>query len=208
MSKMWTEFRGCDTGINHKTGAVTKLEPNQSICRNNLYTVTVTAYTGLDEEPFKSWGKMVELSIRNNDRSARHDWRDFQRIKDDILGPEWWGFESYPAESNLVDTANQFYMFCFEKALPPWGFKERLVMDDNTDFAGAVQRPLDNPPHDAVGHKWCDEGRMATVKTALAMLERGQVNPAKMLLRGVVADKRKADAESNPRRDADRIQKP
>src|SRR5277367_1896325 len=102
MSKMWTKFKGSDVGVDHQTGVPTKLERGASMWVNNLYTVTLTAYTGIDEPVFKEWGKMVELSIRRNDRGAAKDWRDFQRIKNELLGPEWGGFESYPAESNLV----------------------------------------------------------------------------------------------------------
>lgn len=56
----------------------------------------------------------VVLQICNHDQSAHHDWRDFQRIKSELLGPEWWGFEVYPAESELIDPSNAFYLWCAE----------------------------------------------------------------------------------------------
>ena len=49
------------------------------------------------------------------DQSAHHDWRDFQRIKNDIVGPEYEAVELYPAESRLLDPSNRFYLWCFPK---------------------------------------------------------------------------------------------
>lgn len=70
---------------------------------------------------------MIHLSIRNEDRSARHDWRDFQRIKNQLAGPEWEAVEIYPAESRLVDGANQYHLWCLPFSLGI-GFPRRLVM--------------------------------------------------------------------------------
>ena len=84
-------------------------------------------------------GYVMELSIRNNDRSARRDWRDFQRIKNELLGPEWEAAELYPAEERLVDSANQFYLFCVPPPYRfPFGFQERLVAEGGG--GGAIQR--------------------------------------------------------------------
>lgn len=60
-------------------------------------------------------GGAMHLSIRRNDRKAARDWRDFQRIKNDIAGDEREAFEIYPAESRLLDTANQYHLW----VLPP-----------------------------------------------------------------------------------------
>jgi len=73
---------------------------------NHKYTVQVTR---------REDGSVAELSIRRNDRKAAHDWRDFQRIKNEIAGDEIEAVELYPAMSRLMDTANQYYIFC----LPP-----------------------------------------------------------------------------------------
>ena len=88
---------------------------------------------------------MIHLSIRNADRSARHDWRDFQRIKNQLAGPEWEAVEIYPAESRLVDAANQYHLWCFQFTFGI-GFARRLVLRQaQGDIAfphakGAVQR--------------------------------------------------------------------
>lgn len=90
-------------------------------------------------------GLMVHLSIKRRDRGPIRDWRDMQAIKNALVGPECEGVELYPAESRLVDTANQYHIWAL--ATPgtrfPFGFSSRLVSgeDDIPDLPGAVQRP-------------------------------------------------------------------
>lgn len=68
------------------------------------------------------------LSIRDLDSTtAVHDWRVLQSIKNALAGPEWEAVELYPAESRLVDQANQYHLWCFPEQLP-FGFQERVVM--------------------------------------------------------------------------------
>lgn len=95
------------------------------------------------------------LSIRNLVNDARHDWREFQRIKNELCGPECEGFELYPAEDRLVDTSNQFYMHVMPPGMRlPVGFDSRLVMKPRTDRdpTGTNQRPWEpgSEPVDAV----------------------------------------------------------
>lgn len=56
-------------------------------------------------------GRIAHLSIKRHDREPIHDWRDLQRIKNDILGPECEAVELYPAESRLMDTSNQYHLW-------------------------------------------------------------------------------------------------
>jgi len=120
---------------------------NVRVYRNSIYQVIIREVPRSDAasegDPRLAW-----LSIKARDQSCRHDWRELQRIKNELLGTEWEGVELYPAESRLVDTSNQFHLWCFE---PPWrfpfGFGERLVADENAASAvGAKQRPFDSPP--------------------------------------------------------------
>lgn len=85
------------------------------------------------------------LSIRTVDRKARHDWRDFQRIKNEIVAPEAEAIEIYPAESRLVDTSNQFHLWVLPPGeYVPYGFTERLVSDSAIAAEiGAKQRPFE-----------------------------------------------------------------
>ncbi|MGH3430252.1 MAG: DUF7694 domain-containing protein, partial [Mycobacteriales bacterium] len=43
-------------------------------------------------------GFVRHLSIRRQDRQAARDWRDFQRIKTEIAGPDTEAVELFPAE--------------------------------------------------------------------------------------------------------------
>jgi hypothetical protein len=53
------------------------------------------------------------IMVTNSDQSARRDWRDFQRIKNEICGEDWFGYEVYPPESDAVDPSNAFFIWCF-----------------------------------------------------------------------------------------------
>jgi hypothetical protein len=87
----------------------------------------------------------IVIGISNDDDSARHDWRDFQAIKNDIAGKDWEAIELYPAESRLKDPSNRFYVWCCEKGLLAFGLPGgRSVLD--ADEAIAPQRPF---PHAA-----------------------------------------------------------
>lgn len=82
-------------------------------------------------------GALIRLAIRNRDHSDKHDWRDFQRIKNELLGPEEEAVELYPAESRLTDTKNEYHLWCIRGK--PWsciGWNEREVSE-----ASERQRP-------------------------------------------------------------------
>jgi len=78
---------------------------------NDTYHITVRRYES--DIVFGSRGGMVQIGISSLDGSARHDWRDFQAIKNQICGVECEGFELYPAESRLMDPSNYFSLWCF-----------------------------------------------------------------------------------------------
>lgn len=119
--------------------AVDNLDAEHSeIWKNNLYTVIITRNDA---------GTPFELSIRRNDRQPVHDWRHFQMIKNQLVGFETEAIELYPAQSRIMDTANQYYLHC----LPPgqrlpvgWEGPTLLADADEQRIAGAAQRPL--PP--------------------------------------------------------------
>jgi hypothetical protein len=71
---------------------------------------------------------IVHLSIKRLDKRPIHDWRDLQRIKNELLGAEIEAIELYPAESRLVDSANQFHLFAFPAGVTvPVGWTDRYV---------------------------------------------------------------------------------
>lgn len=130
----WTPFVPGSIPPGHPSYAI----PN-AIVLNSIYQVSVFLQC---VEPY---GEIVHLSIKTHDRQPRHDWRELQRIKNEICGAECEGVEIFPAESRLVDTANQYHLYVFRDHRLPFGFQERLVSEES-GVAGAVQRPF---PKDA-----------------------------------------------------------
>lgn len=84
---------------------------------------------------------MTHLSIKRHDRAAVRDWRHLQAIKNDVCGEEREGVELFPAESRLVDTANEYHIW----VLPlgerfEFGYAEGYLMtaENNADFNQAA----------------------------------------------------------------------
>jgi hypothetical protein len=90
-------------------------------------------------------GSIVHLNIRRRDGEACiRDWRHFQQIKNELLGPECEAMELYPAESRLVDSTNKYHLFGSTDPTFrfPVGFKDRDVrFEDDHGNAGLKQRP-------------------------------------------------------------------
>ncbi len=61
------------------------------------------------------------------DPSCKHRWSDYQGIKNDLLGENWEGLELYPSTDRLVDTANQFHLWCKPGKLHVGWFGEATV---------------------------------------------------------------------------------
>lgn len=104
---------------------------------NDRYTVSVTR---------REDGSVSSLSIRRNDRGWPRDWRDFQRIKNQLAGADAEAVELYPAESRLVDTANQFWLWCGPPGFAfPFGFDEgrSVTGPEVAESVGGRQRPID-----------------------------------------------------------------
>jgi hypothetical protein len=110
------------------------------IWKNGQYTVVVTRWTEGELA-----GQVQELSIRRDDRKPARDWRDFQRIKTQLAGADVEAVELYPAESRLMDTANQYYLFCLPAGQTfPFGFAGQRNVKTAAEAAavGATQREL------------------------------------------------------------------
>lgn len=89
---------------------------------------------------FVGGGPHATIGISSNDETSRHDWRDFQHIKTDIVGAEWEAVELYPAESRHVDPSNRFYLWCVPKDVLQFGYFHRRVWPPIQ--GGAPQRPF------------------------------------------------------------------
>jgi len=123
----------------NKEAAIELLIKDAAQCEyyvNDIYQVEVR------KAPFD----MVQINIRRRDGATDiRDWRHFQQIKNEIVGPECEAIELYPAESRLVDTSNKWHLWASKDPTFrfPIGWTERDVQyDDNPDTPGMRQRPL------------------------------------------------------------------
>ena len=84
-------------------------------------------------------GKMTYVSIKNRDKTAIHDWRHFQEIKNQLVSPDCEAVEIYPNEDRLIDTANQYHLFVFPlKYKLPFGWQVRTV--DKAEAKGGYNK--------------------------------------------------------------------
>jgi hypothetical protein len=94
--------------------AMTQTLLQDKLWKNNRYQVAVRRV--LDAETNRGFPPMIHLSIKRLDREVIHDWRDLQRIKNELVGPEHEAVELYPAQSRLTDTANQYHLWVLADA--------------------------------------------------------------------------------------------
>ena len=119
------------------------------IWTNNTYSVSVRrrvgpgffdatkeVYSGFPKES----GEVVWLSIKRHDKEPIHDWRDLQRIKNEVVGEKAEAMEIYPAESRLMDASNQYHLCALHVGIP-LGFVGRAVKTpEEAELVGAKQR--------------------------------------------------------------------
>ena len=93
------------------------------IYTNNIYQVAV--YPAAKTGP-ESWPAMIHLSIKRLDRAPVTSWSHLQRIKNELVGEEHEAVELFPAESRLVNMANQYHMWCLAdgELRFPFGFDD------------------------------------------------------------------------------------
>jgi hypothetical protein len=109
--------------------------------QNSLYTIHVRYLNTKKMAEGAQW-----LSIRSNDRKAIHDWRHFQRIKNELVGDEREAVEIYPRESQMVDEANTYHLWVLDSAdTMPFGFKtgRRVGGSEEAQTIGAGQRDFE-----------------------------------------------------------------
>ena len=73
---------------------------------NNRYTVNIH-FLGGDRDGF------VELAVHNHNRTPHVPWRHLQQIKNEIMGADREAIQLFPAESRLVDTANEYWLYVY-----------------------------------------------------------------------------------------------
>ena len=118
------QFNGRLPTLQEKLHAVELAVQNMTafeIYGNEIYTVELRR-----QPPF------IHVSIQRNDGQPCFNWRDFQQIKNELVGPENEAFEIFPAESRLVDSSHRYHLWAYEDShcRIPVGFTNRFVTDE------------------------------------------------------------------------------
>ncbi len=111
---------------------------------SDVYSCAVR-YARIDGQP-QPRSELLWLSIHRKDRKAVRDWRHMQAIKNEVAGPDRVAVEVYPAESDLVDTSNEYHLWVLPASIGrlPFGFDAGLLMDEaevKRENTAAQQRP-------------------------------------------------------------------
>lgn len=132
----WTPFQGAYlTEEQQQRILMTGNKLPVACLKNSRYEVWI-----YEHKSDKGYPTITQLSIKRLDKEPIRCWRDLQRIKNEVLGPNIEGVELYPSEERLVDTSNQFHIFCLPGGMYfPFGYTERLVMEGSV--LGAKQEP-------------------------------------------------------------------
>jgi hypothetical protein len=94
-------------------------------------------------------GEITHLSIKRLDGQALQDWRELQRIKNELLGEEIEAVQLHPAESRLLDMCDQVHLWALKEGRFAFGFEERIV-SEGTMLPGQTQRPFEEKPTDLI----------------------------------------------------------
>lgn len=149
----WTPFVASPPIRNDKARAVDPVafdammaEYDNGICvlyANSKFHVHVRFLDGAGKS--EGW---LHLSIRHNDRRPVRDWRQFQRIKNELAGEEREALELYPAETRLVDEANSYHLWVMpagQKVPVGWDVGRMTMTSEEANQAGARQRDTHVP---------------------------------------------------------------
>lgn len=114
---------------------------SQQIWENDVYHVEVVLHP-----PF------IHLDIRRKDGQPGRSWRDFQQIKNQLVGPAHEAVELFPAEDRLVDTAHQYHLWVHGDPSYRFGFgfpnrcvlREPIRVEMNRGFHASVPATMDS----------------------------------------------------------------
>lgn len=93
-------------------------------------------------------GRVVHLSVKQlGEGEFRYlrDWRDYQKIKNELVGPEFQAIELFPPEEHVVDSADQFHLWVLLDTVLPIGYFEGRRVSDTPPGGAGSQRPREEP---------------------------------------------------------------
>lgn len=82
---------------------------------NNRYTVMVDN----DAKMTNGITAKVAMVTRHDEKPIPNHWQEMQNIKNELFGPETVAIEYYPAESDLVDDCNIYWMWILPEDVLP-----------------------------------------------------------------------------------------
>lgn len=82
--------------------------------RNNYYTVMIE-----DDAPTTKGSAIKAMVQAHDDLPIPRHWREMQRIKNELFGEETTAIEYYPAQSDLVDDHNIYWLWVFPEGQLP-----------------------------------------------------------------------------------------
>ncbi len=101
---------------------------------NSIYQVAV--YRGAEADDLvhidELKGRCTWLSIKRRDKRPVNNWQDMQTMKNRLVGKECDAFQIFPAESRMVNTANQYHLIVLPEGQGlPFGWGKRAVSTED-----------------------------------------------------------------------------
>lgn len=121
--------------------AVFEERMQDELWKNSRYQVAIDRAPPVGE----GWPAMIHLSIKRLDRAPIYDWRDMQRIKNELVGPNHEAVQLYPSEERVVDTANQYHLWVLAEPGIGFPFGWTTGLRSEAENGYNRQRPFDEP---------------------------------------------------------------
>ena len=91
---------------------------------NRSYTYN-GEYAAITREINTEWGRVIHCAFRNKNGSEI-SWKEKQWLKDSLFGEDRVAIEVFPQKDRLVDVANMYYIWVFEKGFElPFGIHDK-----------------------------------------------------------------------------------
>ena len=113
----WTPFEEVTDAMDHPEFT----DMHEEVYLNSRLQVHVVPHES------EEMGEFFHVSFKNVDKTAHRDWRDTQRMKNELFGEDAEAIELYPKEERLHDTCNQFHLWVIKDGIFPFGFGDRMV---------------------------------------------------------------------------------
>lgn len=91
---------------------------------NRSYTYN-GEYAAITREINTEWGRVIHCAFRNKNGSEI-SWKEKQWLKDSLFGEDRVAIEVFPQKDRLVDVANMYHIWVFEKGFElPFGIHDK-----------------------------------------------------------------------------------